>query len=259
MYLWCITRDRPLSWLDWLPWGEYCHNTSFHSALRAIPFQVVYGRELPALVPYQPGTAHTQSVDDMLQARDNFLAEVGDCLQQAQQYAKCWYDEHHRDVEFEVGAWVWLRLLHRAMRSLVDTVNSKLALRYAGPFQVLERIGAVAYRLKLPAGAPLHDVFHVRLLKPFQGTPPTSTLTLPPMENGRLLPVPARVLCAGLRRGVWHVLVQWGGMDADNATWEPLDQFKQQYPDHQLEDELFLETGRDVMTGKVYRRRNRQE
>uniref|UniRef100_A0A0A9DJQ9 Chromo domain-containing protein n=1 Tax=Arundo donax TaxID=35708 RepID=A0A0A9DJQ9_ARUDO len=79
------------------------------------------------------------------------------------------------------------------------------------------------------------------------------------MENGRLLPVPERVLRARLRRGVWHLLVQWAGLDTDNATWEPVEQFRQSYPDYQLEDELFLEDGRDVMTGMTYQRRFKRQ
>jgi hypothetical protein len=92
MYLRCITGDRPSSWLDWLPWAEYCYNTSFHSALQTTPFKLVYGREPPALVPYQQGTAQSQALEDLLQDRDNFLAEVRDRLLQAHQHAKRWYD-----------------------------------------------------------------------------------------------------------------------------------------------------------------------
>jgi hypothetical protein len=44
MYLRCVTGDRPRAWVDWLSWAEYCYNTSFHTALRATPFEVVYGR-----------------------------------------------------------------------------------------------------------------------------------------------------------------------------------------------------------------------
>ena len=29
MYLRCVTGDRPRVWVDWLPWVEYCYNTSF--------------------------------------------------------------------------------------------------------------------------------------------------------------------------------------------------------------------------------------
>jgi hypothetical protein len=80
---------------------------------------------------------------------------------------------------------------------------------------------------------------------------------LPPTAQGRLLPVPDKVLKASLCRGIWHVLVQWGGMATKQATWEPLQKFKDQYPDHQLEDELFLKAGRDVMVGQTYKRRDK--
>lgn len=39
MYLHCITRDRPRTWLEWLPWAEYCYNTSYHSASRPRPIR----------------------------------------------------------------------------------------------------------------------------------------------------------------------------------------------------------------------------
>jgi len=53
MYLRCITGDRPRDWLDWLPRAEFCYNSSFHSDLRTSPFQVVYGRLPPSLLPYE--------------------------------------------------------------------------------------------------------------------------------------------------------------------------------------------------------------
>uniref|UniRef100_A0A453S2P2 Tf2-1-like SH3-like domain-containing protein n=1 Tax=Aegilops tauschii subsp. strangulata TaxID=200361 RepID=A0A453S2P2_AEGTS len=74
------------------------------------------------------------------------------------------------------------------------------------PFAVLACIGKVAYRLKLSAGARIHDVFHVGLLKPFRGEPPAATPALPPTSDGRLLPGPEKVLQAQLRRGVWYLL-----------------------------------------------------
>ena len=73
--------------------------------------------------------------------------------------------------------------------------------------------------------------------------------------NRRLLPGPAKVLQAQLRRGVWYVLIQWTGLPAEEATCEQRDVFRQHYPDFQLEDELFAQAGRDVMTGLAYNRR----
>lgn len=96
MYLRCITGDRPRSWLDWLPWAEYCYNTSYHSALRTSPFEVVYSRPPPAILPYTAGSACTDTMDALLTERDTFLADVQDRLLQAQEYAKKHYNAHHR-------------------------------------------------------------------------------------------------------------------------------------------------------------------
>ena len=56
-----------------------------------------------------------------------------------------------------------------------------------GPFQIIERIGEVAYQLCLPTEARIHDVFHVGVLKPFHETPPTATPVSPPLQHGRTL------------------------------------------------------------------------
>jgi hypothetical protein len=202
MYLRCVTGDRPRAWVDWLAWAEYCYNTSYHSALRATPFEVVYGRPPPPILPVDPAMARMEAAGELLRTRDEMLAEVRQRLVQAQQLAKHYYDGYHREVEYTVGYWVWLRLLHRSTQSLDPRGKRKLGPRYAGPFTILERIGQLAYRLQLPAGARIHDVFHVGLLKPYRGAAPTATPALPPTADGRLLPSLAKVLRAQLRRGI---------------------------------------------------------
>jgi hypothetical protein len=105
MYLRCVTGDRPRSWVDWLSWAEYCYNTSFHTALRATPFEVVYGRPPQPILPYTVGSAKTEATDVLLRSRDEMFAEVRQRLLQAQQLSKKYYDESHRDLELDVGAW----------------------------------------------------------------------------------------------------------------------------------------------------------
>ena len=81
------------------------------------------------MLPHTIGVAQTEAVDSLLRDRDAFLEEVHERLHQAQQYAKC-----HRELEFAMGDWVWLRLLHRPMRSLETRAKGKLGPRCAGPF-----------------------------------------------------------------------------------------------------------------------------
>jgi hypothetical protein len=91
MYLRCLADDRPCSWLQWLSWAKYCFNTSYYSALRATPFEVVYGQPPPTLLSYTSGASKVVAVDQQLRDRDAFLADIRDCLLLTQDVMK----EHH--------------------------------------------------------------------------------------------------------------------------------------------------------------------
>ena len=160
-------------------------------------------------------------------------------------------------MEFSPGQWVWLRLLHRPTASLSVRGRGKLGPRFFGPYQVLERVGDVAYKLALPVGSRIHDVFHVGLLKPFHGEPPVVIPDLPPLQHGRAVPQPAAVLKSRLARGHHELLVQWKGAPSEEASWVALEEFQRLFPKFQLEDELLLQGGRDVMVGLKYKRRNK--
>lgn len=219
---------------------------------------MVYGHAPPVLLPYEPSSARIATVDALIQDRDALHTDMWERLLQSQAYAKRYYDANHRALEFQIGDWVWLCVLHRPAQSLLLGDRSKLSPRYAGPFQVLAHVGVVAYKLQLREGARIHDVFHVGVLKPFRGTPPTSAPPLLPLRDGRLLETPKRVLHAQVCRGVWHILVQWAGLPEANATWEPVDVFRSAFPNFQLADELFVNGRSDVMNGITYQCRPKE-
>ncbi|WVZ83082.1 hypothetical protein U9M48_030262 [Paspalum notatum var. saurae] len=259
MYLRCLTGDRPRQWLQYLPWAEYCYNTSYQSSLQTSPFQVVYGRPPPAIRTYSPGEPKLPAVEQQLKDRDEFLMDIRSRLEQAQQHMKAQVDGSRREMFFQPGDWVWLRLLHRPTASMGVQQRGKLSPRYFGPYQILERIGDVAYRLQLPIGAKLHDVFHVGLLKQYRGDPPSGPPPLPPVKHGQVCPEPQAVLKSRMARGIHELLVQWKGQPAANAAWINLSESIRLYPNFQLEDELIVQGGRDVMWGRKYQRRRKME
>jgi hypothetical protein len=80
MYLHCLAGDRPRSWLQWLPWAEFCYNTSYQSALQTTLFQVVYGRQPPTLLKYELGSSRVVAVDAQLKERGEFLQQIRERL-----------------------------------------------------------------------------------------------------------------------------------------------------------------------------------
>ena len=190
-------------------------------------------------------------MDKQLKDRDEFLAEIHDRLQLAQDVMKVAHDQSRWELEFAVGEWAWLRLHHCLASGITPSNPSKLDPRFYGPFQVVARVGAVAYRLRLPNNVKIHDVFHVGLLKKFVGTPPVAPPSLPPIHNGAIVAVPAKAVKARLYRGVHQILVQWEDLPRSSASWEDLPAFQECYPSFQLEDKLLLEEGSDVMWGKT--------
>jgi hypothetical protein len=96
------------------------------------------------------------------------------------------HNKKHRLVEFNLENWV--RLQHRSTIRITPLQPNKPSPRFYGPYQVVERIGEVAYRLQLPPKAKIHNVFHVALLKKFEGQTPSVVTPLPTIQNGRVIP-----------------------------------------------------------------------
>ena len=96
-------------------------------------------------------------------------------------------------MAFQENDWVLLRFTKARLRHTTGKNRQgkptghqkyymKLAKRYYGPFQILERINETTYRLKLLANWHIHNAFHVSFLKPCKGEPPTTPIQEEPPD-----------------------------------------------------------------------------
>ncbi|PKI61177.1 hypothetical protein CRG98_018408 [Punica granatum] len=120
---------------------------------------------------YVKGSSSNELVKQQLLNRDEALALLRQNLAKAQLRMKEIADRKRRDVHFQEGDWVYVKLKPYRQRSVRLQRYHKIGRRYIGPFQVLKRVGEVAYKLALPKAARIHPVFHVSMLKKCIGNP----------------------------------------------------------------------------------------
>jgi hypothetical protein len=157
----CVMNYRD-SWDKCVPLAEFSYNNSYRESLKMAPFKALYGRRCRTKLNWvEPDERMTFDLDLVMKAE-----EIVHHIQSNLKAAKSWQEEHYankrrRPLTFTVEDHVYLRVL--LMRSVKRFgIKGKLAPRYIGPFPILEKLGAVAYKLELPLFlVGVHDVFHV--------------------------------------------------------------------------------------------------
>ncbi|XP_026383549.1 uncharacterized protein LOC113279048 [Papaver somniferum] len=240
-YLRCMTGTKPKLWANWLSLAEWWFNTNFHTSLKMTPFQALYGYLPPHLAFHVHSTTTVASVQEYLQERDHMLQLLKDDLLKAQYRMKFYDDISRCDRYFNVGDWVFLKLQPYRQSSVALRQNLKLSAKYYGPFEVLQKVGTVAYKLKIPIGSRIHLVFHVSQLKKKIGQHRIPSTSLPLVDtSGDFIVLPVAVLDhrQSLTGGVavQQVLIQWSNSQPEDATWEDISHIHAQFPEFILED-----------------------
>ena len=105
---------------------------------------------------------------ELVQEAKEKIRVIRDRLLAAQSRQKSYAYHRRRPLEFQVGDHVFLRVSPRKEVFRFGK-KGKLAPRYIGPFEILQRVGEVAYQLALPPQLfGIHDVFHISLLRKYE-------------------------------------------------------------------------------------------
>ncbi|XP_024965110.1 uncharacterized protein LOC112505432 [Cynara cardunculus var. scolymus] len=238
-YLRCFTSNKPRLWKRWLAWAEYWYKTTYHSSICCSPFKALYGRDAPTILQFKEGSTVVPTVEQMLKDIDDEIDLLRMFLMQAQHKMKQSADGH-KEVNFDVGDTVFLKLRPYRQKSLKKSNNQKLSARFYGPFKVVGKVGRVGYRLELPASTRLHPVFHVSQLRRATGQCASSTI-MPNQLNDdtEMIVEPEDILQVRTTQdGRQEALIKWKNLLVFEASWEDCEALKMQFPSFHLEDKM---------------------
>ncbi|GJV54677.1 putative reverse transcriptase domain-containing protein [Tanacetum coccineum] len=230
------------SWDTHLPLIEFSYNNSYHTSIKCAPFEALYGRKCRSPVIWTEVGESQLIGPEIMQETTKKIVQIRERLKTARSRQKSYADKRRKPLEFQVGDRVLLKV--SPWKGVVRFgKKGKLAPRYVGPFEIVECVGPVAYRLKLPQELScVHDTFHVSNLKKCLAEPdvqvPLDEIEID--ENLRFVEEPIEIVERDVkklkRRKIPLVKVRWNSRQGAEYTWEREDQFRKKYPN------LFSET-----------------
>ncbi|GJT93886.1 putative reverse transcriptase domain-containing protein [Tanacetum coccineum] len=234
------------SWNIHLPLAEFSYNNSYHLSIRCAPFEALYGRKCRSPVLWAEIGDSRLIGPELVQETTDKVVVIRDRLKAARDRQKSYADNRRKPLEFQVGDHVMLKV--SPWKGVVRFgKKGKLAPRFVGPFEILERIGLMAYRLRLPKElSSVHDTFHVSNLKKCLAD---ANLHVPLDEikvdkTLRFVEEPLEIMdreVKTLKRDKIPIMkVRWNSECGPEFTWKREDHMKDKYP--QLFGNAIVET-----------------
>ncbi|GJZ19441.1 putative reverse transcriptase domain-containing protein [Tanacetum coccineum] len=223
-------------WDTHLPLVEFSYNNSYHKSIKCAPFEALYGRKCRSPVIWAEVGESQLIGPEIVQETTEKIIQIKERLKTARSRQKSYADKRRKPLEFKVGDRVLLKV--SPWKGVVRFgKKGKLAPRYVGPFEIVECVGPVAYRLKLPQELScIHDTFHVSNLKKCLAESdvqvPLEEIEMD--ENLRFVEEPIEIVERDVkklkRKRIPLVKVRWNSRQGAEYTWEREDQFKTKYP-----------------------------
>jgi hypothetical protein len=158
--------DKPSKWEDYFHLFEFAYNNGYQDSLKIIPFEYLYGSKYNTLVSWDNQANRVVIGLELLKDMEEQMVRIKKNLNATPDGKKVYEDKKKRTREFKVGEHVILKVNPRKS-SLKLGSCTKLVARFCGSFEILDRIGPVAYMLAFPASMNVHNAFHVPLLKKY--------------------------------------------------------------------------------------------
>ena len=149
---------------------------------------------------------------------------------------KSYADMRIKDIRYEISEKVYLKVLPWK-KVIRFGKKSKLSPRLIGPYEVIEKVGPVAYKLALPPKwEKIHNVFHVSMLRRYRSDQ-SHVVSLEMIEfrpdltyEEELVEILAREVKELQKKRIPLVKVLWKNHKTEEATWESEEAIRQQYP-----------------------------
>ncbi|CAL1409480.1 unnamed protein product [Linum trigynum] len=225
------------AWDTHLPLLEFAYNNQYHSSIQAAPYEVLYGRKCRTPLCWDAEGMRQLEGPEMVQKSLEKIEVIRRNLKAAQDRQKSNAERPGDPRQHEVGDRVFLRVSpwKGVMRF---GKKGKLSPRYIGPYEVLERIGPLAYRLALPPSlSRIHDVFHVSMLKAYRFNPDHVIRheDIQLEDDLTFEEVPVQIIDRQekqlRRKKIAMVKVVWRNQGSEAATWETEISMREKYPD----------------------------
>ena len=150
---------------------EFAYNNSYQASIRMAPYEALYGRPCRSPLCWTEVGESSITGPDLIRDTSEKVNLIRQRLLTAQSRQKSYADVRRRPLEFKVGDHVFLKVMPKG-GVVRFSKRGKLSSRFIGPFEMLERIDIVAYRLALPPSmSGVHDIFHVSMLRKYTPDP----------------------------------------------------------------------------------------